>query len=285
MPAALSFFDESETSRVFDAAELPELPSVTVQSSRTPPSTLVTATPIPDSPHPLIFDHAAHGYTHAGRKMKGVSSLISLFKRPFDSAYWSKYKADKANVPQQQILDQWAAKRDAACDLGHAVHEFAESVSVIRDDQICEVAKACEVEGYCSGVINAYRDLQITPIEAEKPVCDPSIGIAGTIDLVCHVFGAPAIVDWKTNATINMANSYGDTMLPPLSHLDDCSFNHYSLQLNLYRFILARRYDFHAERLCLVWLPGDSTYQLIDVPILETEVAVMLSAWQRNGGQ
>lgn len=272
MSTALKIFDESGTQ--------PELPLSAANSG-------LTATPIPGSPHPLVFDRAAHEYRYAGRKMKGVSSLISLFKRPFDSAYWSKYKADKANVSQQQILDEWAAKRDAACDLGHRVHEFAEMRAFFGEYQPEGV-----LAGYEAGINAAYRDLAIQPIEPEKPVCDPSIGIAGTVDLICKIDpisekGLPhnAILDWKTNATISMSSKYGDTMLPPLSHLDDCSFNHYALQLNLYRFILARRYDFHAERLCLVWLPGDSTYQLIDIPILETEVAVMLSAWQRNGGQ
>ena len=262
MSAALKIFDESD-------------PPPERQVSEVNPKLVKTI--IPDSPHPLVFDPDAHDYTHAGRKMKGVSSLISLFKRPFDSAYWSKYKADKANVPQQQILDEWAAKRDAACDLGHRVHEFAENRAFFGEDK-----PVGELAGYESGVNAAYRDLSIQPIEPEKPVCDPSIGIAGTVDLICSVFGTPAILDWKTNATISMSNKYGDTMFPPLSHLDDCSFNHYSLQLNLYRFMLSRRYDFHAERLCLVWLPGDSTYQLIDIPILEAEVAVMLSAWQRS---
>lgn len=269
MSAAVKIYDPSDSA---DAAD---------STDQSPPIPL-ESTPIPDSSHPLIFDPVAHHYTHAGRKMKGVSSLISQFKRPFDAEYWSDYKAKKGGVDKQQILDEWAVKRDAACDLGHAVHEFAESIANETEEPSPD-----GLEGYCSGVINAYRDLRIKPIEAEKPVCEPSIGIAGTVDLICrsmtdYCYSLPTILDWKTNKTIDMHNDYGDTMLPPLSHLDDCNFNHYSLQLNLYRFILARRYDFHAERMVLVWLPGDSTYQTIEVPRMDAEVALMLSAWQRS---
>lgn len=249
-----------------------------------------TATPIPGDPAPLIFDHAAHDYYHAGRKLKGVSSLIKQFSRPFDAAYWSARKARKLNVPQQQILDSWEAKRDAACDLGHAVHSFAEQVAIAASDprQIDLVMSDQDpLIGYKAGVWRAYEELKIRPLETEKPVCEPLLGLAGTVDLIatipdCDDSIVDVIIDWKTNSTIDLSNSYGDKMLPPLSHLDDCSYNNYCLQLNTYRLLLARRYQFVADRMMLIWLPGDGSYQPIEVPRMDADVAMMLSAWQRN---
>jgi hypothetical protein len=244
----------------------------------------IESTPIPGSPHPLIFDSESHQYSVNGRRVRGPSSIIEHFCRPFDSNYWSYHIAKKKGVTQAEILARWDAKRDASCDLGHLVHDFADSLaSGTATPPPGEAAK------HCIGIINAYRDLRITPIKAEKKICDPPFGVMGIVDLVCKIDpvnekGLPhdCILDWKTNAKIDMANKYGDTMLSPLSHLDDCNFNHYSLQLNLYRFMLARRYDFHAKRMAIVWLPGNSTYQLIKVPRMDAEVALILSAWQRK---
>ena len=40
-------------------------------------------------------------------------------------------------------------------------------------------------------------------------------------------------------------------MLPPLTHLDQCNFNTYSLQLNMCKYILESEYDIHVDELYL----------------------------------
>jgi hypothetical protein len=53
------------------------------------------------------------------------------------------------------------------------------------------------------------------------------------------------ITDYKTNKEIKTegyVNWQGERskMLPPVSHLDDCNLNHYSLQLSLYLYMILK---------------------------------------------
>ena len=49
-------------------------------------------------------------------------------------------------------------------------------------------------------------------------------------------------------------NNYKYSTLKGLQHLMDTNFNHYSLQLNLYRFILESKYNFKVKNMYIVCL-------------------------------
>ncbi len=72
-----------------------------------------------------------------------------------------------------------------------------------------------------------------------------SAGICGQSDLVEVVNDKINIIDYKTNKEIK-TESYkdwdgiSDKLLDPVSHLDDCNFNHYSLQLSIYMYIMLK---------------------------------------------
>jgi hypothetical protein len=59
-------------------------------------------------------------------------------------------------------------------------------------------------------------------------------------------------------------------------HLPDTNFWHYALQLNTYKTIIEDKYGAKVVGLCLVCLHPDNangTYQIINVPFLEKEIA------------
>jgi hypothetical protein len=72
-----------------------------------------------------------------------------------------------------------------------------------------------------------------------------SAGLCGQSDLVEVVDGYVHITDYKTNKEIKSegyTNWEGITqkMTHPVSHLDDCNLNHYTLQLSLYMFMILK---------------------------------------------
>lgn len=72
-----------------------------------------------------------------------------------------------------------------------------------------------------------------------------SAGICGQSDLVEIVNGHVNIIDYKTNKEIKKESfkdweGVSEKMLDPVSHLDDCNFNHYSLQLSIYMYIILK---------------------------------------------
>lgn len=245
--------------------------------------------PIPGSPHPLVFEPGLHRYTHAGRECISVTTLVDKFKKPFDSDYWAGRKAKERGRSKADIIAEWDAKRDASCELGTAVHAYAEECASslwTHDENPPFDDQPPHLHGYCAGARAAYRDHRIQAMHAELMICEPSFGVAGTVDLLADTTpqGDPrsAILDWKTNAEIERESRYNAKMLAPLGHLPDTNYYHYALQLSIYRVILERRYrEWLGGRLpeyaALIHLTPGGGYCLIEVPYLKAEAVVLLS--------
>lgn len=79
-------------------------------------------------------------------------------------------------------------------------------------------------------------------IEAEKMIFSPELKLSGTVDLIMRNKRTKniCVFDWKTNKKIDKENNWGDFGKEFLYHLDHCNYNHYSLQLNIYRKLLYR---------------------------------------------
>lgn len=97
-------------------------------------------------------------------------------------------------------------------------------------------------------------------------VYDEDIPLSGSID--CTVItpeGKYILIDWKRSKEIKMNNRW-QRGKGPCSDLDDCNYNHYTLQLNVYRHILETKYGGTVEEMALaVFHPdydGYSTYPI-----------------------
>jgi len=111
-------------------------------------------------------------------------------------------------------------------------------------------------------------------------IFDEDLKIAGSIDMVYeNPDGTLAIYDWKRSKEISKTNNWKQFATNPLiSHLHDTNFWHYALQLNTYKAIIEAKYEKTVTKLCLVRLHPDTiekTYELLDVPILEKEIAAL----------
>jgi hypothetical protein len=72
-----------------------------------------------------------------------------------------------------------------------------------------------------------------------------SAGICGQSDLVEVVNGCVNITDYKTNKEIKTESfkdweGISEKLMSPVNNLDDCNFNHYSLQLSIYMYIILK---------------------------------------------
>jgi len=90
-----------------------------------------------------------------------------------------------------------------------------------------------------------------------------------------------AIYDWKRAEKISAETDfYGKYSIhPKLSNkICDTNFWHYAMQLNIYKYILERKYNIHIDELCLVKLHPNNVsnnYELIDIPDLQDEVKLL----------
>ena len=138
---------------------------------------------------------------------------------------------------------------------------------------------------YFLNFINDHKNLK--PYRSEWMIYDDIHKIAGSVDMVYENEDTTlSIYDWKRCASITKINNYNEYSLNPLiSHLHHTNFWHYSLQLNIYKYILENNYDKKVTSLYLVRLHPDdeeNNYELIEVPDLQNEVRLLMNEILEN---
>ncbi|MEY2869866.1 MAG: hypothetical protein RIR01_2368 [Bacteroidota bacterium] len=179
-----------------------------------------------------------------------VTRLIHFFKEPFDEIKMSE-SCSKGKNPKycgktpEEIRAIWKAENTRAVTLGSWYHDQRE-----KDILSCNTITR---RGLDLPIIHPLMDgpVKIAPEQALVPGIYPehfiylkSAGICGQADRVEVVGDTIDLYDFKTNKEIKKEGFKMGTktkkMLGPLSHLDDCNFNDYSLQLSIYMFMMLK---------------------------------------------
>ena len=114
-------------------------------------------------------------------------------------------------------------------------------------------------------------------------VYDEDLGLCGSIDMLfLNADNTLSIFDWKFAKEIQYKNDYGKTGFGPAQELDDCNVSHYSLQLNIYRTILERKYGFQVKEMCLVYMHRDLSDTYLKVYIPSMDMAPYLQTLSRS---
>ena len=203
----------------------------------------------------IVFNAADHSYKSIEAdeiKWISVTSLVSNFKKPFDAkavaARVTKSKRSKwYGIAPEKILEIWDSEANRATTLGTYYHNQ-------READLCSFA-SIERDGVTVPVITPVEEidgLKQAPSQRLDPGVYPehmvflkSAGICGQSDLVEVVNGCVNITDYKTNKEIKTESfkdweGISEKLLSPVNNLDDCNFNHYSLQLSIYMYIILK---------------------------------------------
>ena len=115
----------------------------------------------------------------------------------------------------------------------------------------------------------------MTPHRTELCIFHCGLRVAGQIDaLFLDGDWKLVIVDWKR--VRNLRSEGFDPLRYPLEQLPDCNFWIYSLQLNLYRYILETEYAFDVSGMYLAVVhPEQSLPRLIEVQRLDEEMRAL----------
>jgi hypothetical protein len=203
----------------------------------------------------LKFTHQDHKYTSLKpedeRDWISVTSFIGNFKQPFEADLIaeksSRSKKSKwFGMSPAEIKEAWKAEANRATTLGTWYHncrekDLCELETIERSGVTVPIVKPIEQEG-----IKYSPEQKLTDgVYPEHMVYLKSAGLCGQSDLVEVINGEIHITDYKTNKEIKLegfTNWEGITtkMMPPVSHLDDCNLNHYTLQLSLYMYIILK---------------------------------------------
>ena len=201
----------------------------------------------------LIFKSENHTYESINEDISwlSVTSLISNFKQPFDAdviaAKSSRSKKSKwYGMTPEEIKAAWKSESNRATSLGTWYHNCREAdicglTTIQRDGVEIPIFKPTEI----GGIKHAPDQKLVNGMYPEHLVYLKSAGICGQSDLVEVINGRVNITDYKTNKEIKLegyTNWEGmrQKMQSPISHLDDCHFNHYAIQLSIYLYIILK---------------------------------------------
>ena len=204
----------------------------------------------------IIFNADDHSYKSIDAEENiswiSVTTIIGKFKNPFNAEKVAKKvsKSKKSKwygISPKEIQKIWNNESVRAMTLGTFYHDQ-------REKDICSFS-SIEREGFTIPVFapkGEEEGIKIAPHQKVDPGVYPehmvylkSAGICGQADLVEVVEGKVNIIDYKTNKEIKTESfknweGKSERMSPPLSHLDDCNFNHYALQLSIYMYIIIK---------------------------------------------
>lgn len=198
----------------------------------------------------------------------------SVIKKMMTSDSWrtSKYHGMTAD----QIKDQWKEIADTASRLGTNLHRNIESF-YNGNSQVNPEQK--EFSYFRQFHESHIRD-RFIPYRTEWCIFDEESKICGSIDMVCtlsdHDPSSVHIFDWKRSKEIKTENRWSNGK-HPFERLPDCNFSHYSLQLNLYKWILEKNYGKRVCGMTIVILhPNKPSFEYIDIPDLSKEIRDMI---------
>lgn len=224
----------------------------------------------------ITFQEEGHIYTLTdvnGNKVNPISTttlIHSLFPHfDADVVIDRMFKSGTAQqrypgMTKEEIKVKWKKNGEEASSLGTTMHndieDFLNGKNVVNDT----------VEyGYFQRFWQQFTTKYPTfrPYRTEWLIYDEFAKVSGSIDFtVATNSGDLVLIDWKRSKEIKMKNRY-EKGRGIFCSLDHCNYNHYMLQLNVYRHILETRYGQRVIFMMLVVMhPNQDSYECIIVP-------------------
>jgi hypothetical protein len=255
-------------------------------------------------------------YVQVGNAIKIFTSVTTWnkgFFKEFDSkAVIAKMKASKKYAPGHKywgmedsaIEKQWETNRDQASGSGTSMHDRIElclnlpvhsqqgQLLSVDHQSILHVHRLLEAPAETmlpewKGFLNFASDYPtLIPYRTEWRIFHEELEIAGSIDIVYQdpeLANGLILMDWKRAAEIKKENLFRERGLHwALFHIHDTNYWKYSLQLNVYKFILESKYGKKVTGMYLVQIHPDLKeargYLLHVVPDLSKEVGLLVQS-------
>ena len=203
----------------------------------------------------IRFNEKEHKYTKkSGREYISVTTFIATFKQKVNWDQMAGFCAGKISstgndyrkMNKKEILIAWKINTKNALRKGSKYHDKKEMEILYKNQTL---KKHIHIKGKgkrTNKLFQGYQD-HIDLKELEAGITYPELRlyldkhkIAGHADLVRVLpNGYVDVEDYKTNAKpLSKKGFNGKKLKAPLDFLDDCDYIHYSLQLNIYGYIL-----------------------------------------------
>lgn len=225
----------------------------------------------------ILFEEESHTYSYKGKQFLSVTTWVNTFFDEFNSNDVLKKMMKSINwknniyygKTEEEIKSIWKKNNIQAIENGVKLHRDIELF--YNNEKIDN--NSIEFDYFK----NFFRDhYYLTPWRTEWKVYDEDIHLAGTIDMVFRKSnGKFVLYDWKRCKQIYTHNQFKKfAKIDFLKHLADTNYMHYCLQLNLYKYVLEKKYNVLVDSMYLVCLHPNNknkNYLLYKVPLMELE--------------
>ena len=207
-----------------------------------------------------------------------VTSITSKYFSPFDKDAIAKKLVETNMKYVGMTTDELIAQWDEARDFGNLVHNNIESyINNKNYKDISEVRHAIKW-------MNKFKNLSEFVFYPEVIIYSEELGIAGSIDVLAKDTKNDTyiIIDWKTSKSISKSSFGGRMGIHPItSHLMDCKYVHYSMQLSLYRYLIEEFYGIKVSNL-LIALLKDNECKTIVADYYHKEILDMVNEHRKT---
>lgn len=243
--------------------------------------------------HSVFLDPLENTYFgEGGRKYDRVSWVLDSVKNDFNKNIisWSMAKSqmrlecnendEEITIRQESILKGWEEKNKRSTDFGSFVDGVIEQYLLDGSKAVGyeKMLDRMQVEifgtykkGFCQQVL--YLD---------------EYNVAGCTDYLGYVGRSVVdMYDWKTSLSkgeIEFYSKRGKYLKKPVSHLSDCSYSRYALQLSSYAYMLKRQFNYKTRRINIVFIPeiNPELYQVIPAPFMLYEAKMIMKSYGKS---
>lgn len=217
-----------------------------------------------------------HKYYLNGKELISVTTIIHQYQEPFKEDYWAEIKANQFGITTKEVKRAWKFINKKGTLKGSIIHDYAEN---IFQNKIFDYPKQQILNEFGFDPIwneylltkkhveKFYDDTKgkLIPIKAEFVIYDEESLIAGMLDKLFYNVKTNEfqIWDYKTNKSFSQTSER--FLLDELSLINDCDLEIYSLQLQLYKYIIEKNTNIKLGKSYLVWLShNNQNYQVIE---------------------
>lgn len=254
----------------------------------------------------ITLDETTHKYTVDGKEDHiSVSTLVKTFFQEFNAKEIitkmkksRKYNAQHRywNMSDEEIALRWTQTNQEAVEKGKDMHHHIEKFYnllalnqfITTETLYGSLPDSKEYQQFRTfheeTIVPGFARFGLRPYRTEMRVFYKKYKLAGTLDILFEVKKEENIpseyilMDWKRCKSIDQKNDYGQKGEGPVNHLDDVNYNHYALNLSLYRYILAEKYNIHVSNSYLVvFHPDHRNYEMFEVPYYLDEIKAILN--------
>lgn len=216
-----------------------------------------------------------------------------LASKKFNKELLSTYDISENdfNKAQQDILDEWDKKNREACERGTKIHADLENSFYVSGKNVNLQKFGIGGKFECR---KDYSDLDLEyGVYPEYLIYresdDGILKLAGQVDLIVKSGNDIIICDWKTNKEIKQESAYNSQtksttkMKYPLNTLDDVNFNHYTMQLSTYAWMLQKIHpEFVIKDLVLVHFDHNNKQTIYHCEYRKHNVEKMLYHYKKE---